>query len=60
MSTFKFELKSNATITDSDEVGLVIGRCEYAFAGENTYLLRYRANDGRAVETWWSESALSQ
>ena len=25
---------------------------------ENTYLLRYRAGDSRAVESWWSESAL--
>lgn len=53
----KFELKQQVTIAASGENGEVIGRAEYTNA-ENTYLIRYKSGDGRAVETWWSESAL--
>lgn len=53
----KFELNQFVSITASGESGIVIGRAEYANS-ENSYLLRYRAADGRAVETWWQESAL--
>ena len=27
-------------------------------SGENQFLVRYRAADGRAVEAWWNASAL--
>lgn len=57
MRSFKFDLGQRVSIASSDENGEVIGRAEYA-TSENTYLLRYRAGDGRAVESWWSESAL--
>lgn len=53
----KFELKQQVTIAASGETGEVIGRAEYA-ASESTYLVRYKAADGRAVESWWNESAL--
>ena len=53
----KFELKQQVSIAHSDERGTVIGRAEYAYA-EPAYLIRYQAADGRAVEAWWSESAL--
>lgn len=55
--SFKFELGSKVKITASDEVGDVIGRAEYS-AASNTYLIRYKAGDGRAVESWWNEDAL--
>lgn len=56
--SFKFALKQKVVITASGEAGEVTGRAEYA-TSENSYLLRYRAGDGRAVEQWWSESALA-
>ena len=44
-------------LTVGIEGGTIVARGEY-IAGENQYLLRYQANDGRAVEQWWGESAL--
>lgn len=55
---WKFELKQSVIIAASGEVGQVIGRAEYSYA-ERSYLVRYKAGDGRAVESWWTESALS-
>jgi hypothetical protein len=55
--SFKFELDQTAQVKASGEAGEVIGRAEYS-ATENSYLLRYKAADGRAVEAWWGESAL--
>lgn len=55
---FKFDLKQVVKIEESGEVGTIHGRAEYA-AAESNYLLRYKAADGRAVEAWWQESALS-
>jgi len=55
---FKFELKQQVTIAVSGEQGTVIGRAEYEHS-ENTYWVRYKSADGRAVESWWSESALT-
>lgn len=54
----KFELKQAVTISASGETGEVIGRAEYVHA-EASYLVRYKCADGRAVESWWSESALA-
>jgi hypothetical protein len=56
---FKFNLEDEIAIKQSDEEGIVIGRSEFA-NGENQYLVRYKAADGRAVESWWGESALHQ
>lgn len=57
MSPFKFHLHQIAKIAASGEQGEIIGRAEYTTA-ENTYLVRYRAGDGRGVQQWWDESAL--
>jgi hypothetical protein len=57
MKEFRFPLGYEVRIVASGERGEVIGRAEYE-ACENQYLLRYKAADGRAVESWWSESAL--
>lgn len=54
---FKFELKQKVSISASGETGEVIGRAEYSNA-EDGYLVRYKAGDGRAVESWWTEQAL--
>ncbi|HHA2858088.1 TPA: hypothetical protein ACOFDH_000461 [Stenotrophomonas maltophilia] len=58
MKQFKFELGQQVNIAASGEGGEVIGRAEYT-TSENTYYIRYKAADGRATESWWSESALS-
>ncbi|CAB3962246.1 MULTISPECIES: hypothetical protein [Burkholderia] len=58
MASFKYAIGSDVTIAASGENGEVVGRAEYA-ASENSYLVRYRSADGRAMECWWSESALA-
>ena len=55
----KFELGCAVVIVASGEKGEVIGRAEY-LKGEDSYLVRYKAADGRAVEAWWGESALAE
>lgn len=58
MKSFEFEIGSIVTIGVSGERGDVIGRAEYVYAG-NSYLIRYKSADGRAVEIWWDEGALT-
>lgn len=58
MKSFKFNLNAHVSIAASGEAGEVVARAEYA-AAENGYLVRYKAADGRAVEAWWGESALT-
>jgi hypothetical protein len=58
MLTFKFALGQSVAISASGESGQIVGRAEYEHA-ENSYYVRYKAADGRAVEAWWTESALS-
>jgi len=55
---FALNIGQMATIIASGEQGHVIGRAEY-LNSENSYLLRYKAADGRATEQWWSESSLA-
>ncbi|GAM63648.1 phage protein [Vibrio ishigakensis] len=55
---FKFDLNDEVEIICSGECGLVIGRAEYS-KESNQYFVRYKSADGRAVEQWWSESALA-
>lgn len=55
-SEFAFSIGDRPTLNESGESGTVIGRAEMAY-GENLYLLRYEAGDGRCVENWWGESA---
>lgn len=57
-SIFKLGLGDTASISASHEQGTIIARTEY-LNSEPSYLLRYKANDGRAVEAWWQESALT-
>jgi hypothetical protein len=58
MKSFKFDMNANVAILSGEEIGEIIARAEYATA-ENSYLIRYRAGDCRAVESWWGESALN-
>lgn len=53
----KYELNQIVVLSQSKEQGVVVGRAEYA-AAEPSYLIRYKAADGRQVEAWWGESAL--
>lgn len=57
MSEFKFKLGAIVALTHSNETGEVIGRADSA-TSENSYNVRYRAGDGRQVESWWGESAI--
>ena len=57
--TFAHELNATVTIAASGERGTVIARAEYLESTPN-YLIRYKAADGRAVESWWSGSALAE
>lgn len=59
MNEFVFELDQSVKIIESGEQGKVIGRAEYSYA-DNAYLVRYKAGDGRAVENWWTEDALTE
>lgn len=53
----KFKLAERVAIAASGETGEVIGRADYLHA-EASYLVRYKAGDGRGVEAWWTEQAL--
>ena len=55
---FKHELLDNVSIKVSGEIGIVVGRSDSATSVDQ-YLLQYKCADGRAVEAWWNESALS-
>lgn len=55
---FKFKLNHEVIIEASGECGMVVGRAEYA-DGKPQYLIRYMAADGRAVQQWWDQSALT-
>lgn len=57
MNSFLFALKQLVVLVDSEECGTVIGRAEYS-TSQNSYLVRYKAADGRQVENWWGEDAL--
>lgn len=56
--SFAFKLGAHVTITASGETGTVQGRAHYVDANPS-YYVRYKSADGRAVETWWNESALA-
>lgn len=53
----KYALKQELRITVTAEEGEVVGRAEYTYA-QPSYLLRYKAADGRATEQWWPEDAV--
>lgn len=59
MNPFRFNLNQQVAIVASAESGQVIGRAQYA-TGQDQYFVRYRAADGRAVESWWGEDALTE
>lgn len=52
-----FDLKSKVKIIVSGEEGEIIGRAEYTYC-ENQYYIRYKTADGRAIESWWTASAI--
>jgi hypothetical protein len=54
----KYTIGQTLYLMNGREHGPVVARSESAIA-EPQYLLRYVAADGRMVEAWWSESALS-
>lgn len=57
MNEFTYTMNQSVKISASGETGSIIARAEYAVGG-NSYLIRYKAADGRAVENWWNEGAI--
>jgi hypothetical protein len=57
MKGWLFNLGAHVRLKLSEENGIVMGRAEFCHS-ENNYLVRYKAADGRVVESWWGESAL--
>ncbi|MGJ0505631.1 MAG: hypothetical protein ACR652_00565 [Methylocystis sp.] len=55
---FKFNLRQSVALTQSAEAGVVVGRVEYTYS-DNNYLIRYRSADGRQVQDWWPEDAIT-
>lgn len=58
MTSFIFSLNDKVRICDGDEHGVIVGRAEYTNCCNN-YLVRYHCGDGRAIESWWNEDALT-
>lgn len=54
----KFKMKQSVKLVESGETGTVVGTAQYADASDS-YLIRYKAGDGRQVEAWWTESSLT-
>lgn len=59
MNEFKFGLNDCVKISVSGECGVIRARAEYVHC-ENSYLLCYKAGDGRATEAWWAESQIEE
>lgn len=57
--SFRFGLGQHVLISESGESGVVIGCAMYSYCA-NSYFIRYKAADGRAVEQWWSQDALQE
>ena len=56
--TFFYELGEAVEITVSGETGIVTGRTDNINA-DDQFLIRYKANDGRAVSNWFYASELA-
>lgn len=55
---FAYDIGDTLKIDVSGETGIAVARAQY-LASEDGYLLRYKNALGQAVESWWSESALT-
>lgn len=56
--SFFFHLGDPVRLAGTDEIGHVVGRAHYLDSNPQ-YLVRYAAANGRLVEAWWAESALT-
>lgn len=57
MKNWKLELGQTVALAMSGEQGVVVGRAEYD-GDADRYLVRYKAGDGRLVESWWQADAV--
>ena len=57
MNEFDFSMQQLVEIICSGESGKVIGQAHFSNS-EDSYFIRYKASDGRAIEQWWQRSAL--
>ena len=58
-SMFCYKLGQEVSLSETQENGSVIGRAHY-LSQEPHYLIRYAAADGRQVEVWWAETAITE
>ena len=56
---FKFNLEEEVSLKESGETGIIIGRAEYTNQSPS-YLVRYRAADGRQQKVWWDENDIKE
>lgn len=56
---FKYEIGQSVKLALTDEAGIVTGRAQYQSQAPQ-YLVLYKAGDGRQVESWLSDYALSK
>ena len=56
-SSFEYDLEQRVSLLESGETGTIVGRAEYT-NHMNQYFIRYKAGDGRQVESWWAEDAI--
>lgn len=56
--TFDFKLGDSVNLALSGEKGEIVGRAHYVNAIPS-YLVRYVAADGRQIETWLAEDAIT-
>lgn len=59
MNELKFALDQEVVIAASGEEGKIVGRAEFTYC-DPSYYIRYKGGDGRATESWWTESALHE
>ena len=53
MDQFTFNIGASVRISVSGEEGIVKGRADYGGTRPQSYLVDYKAADGRAVSAWW-------
>lgn len=58
MNELKYQLNERVKIRASEEEGEIVGRAEYSNC-DPSYFVRYKAADGRAVEQWWTQDAIT-
>ena len=59
MSEFEYEIGDRVCLKETNESGEIIGRAQYEMY-PNSYLIRYKAADGRQVTFWWDVDSIDE